>query len=232
MLRQISQVLALAGLMLGASFVPVAAAESGTGSFVAKVELKALKNQKTGRTPQLPFSGNFAHSGGKFRMELVNDLTTESQIIILDPSAKKAWMLFPDTLNGITADLAQFDKKGLATKAQSLMGGDFSKVPQDWSKPTSKQTTLNGAKVTELTYMLKKAEGNGGSVTLWHKADKSPVKVVFDSAALKLTVDFNNIVSAANVPAGQFSPGKNYKLRTLGKGEAPPLPGGLPEGMF
>lgn len=237
MIRLITASIAVLGL--GVTLLNTAQGKpaSGRGSFTAKLELKALKNEKTGRTPQLPFSGSYAHSGGRFRMEIVNELTTETQILIMDSTVKQGWMLFPDTLNGITANLAQFDQKGLVSQAQGFMSGDYGAVPKDWSKPSTKQTTLNGAPVTELSYSLPQKSGaggkpaSGGTVTLWHRADKTPVKLVFDSSAMKLTADFSGVTQGGSIADSQFKPGEKYKLRELGKGEAPPLPGGIPGGF-
>jgi hypothetical protein len=208
------------------------------GNFTAKLELKAMKNQKTGRTPQLPFSGSYAHDGTRFRMELINDLTTESQVLIMDNGAKKGWMLFPDTLNGITADLAQLDSKGLVSQASSFMSGNFASVPKDWSKPVSKSITLDGKPATELLYTLPQITGKDGkkeqatTLTFWHRPDNAPVKIVLDSSTVKLTVDFSQVTTGTKLDSNQFKPDAKYKLRELGKGEAPPVPGGVPGGLF
>ena len=117
--------------------------------------------------------------------------------------------------------------------AQFLIDGDFDAVPKNWTKPVRKSEKLNGVAVTHLSYSLPQVTGQdgkkvpGGTVHLYHRADDTPVKIVVDSSAMKLTVDFAEVKQGA-VDSGLFVPGKNYKLRTLGKGEMPPLPGGIP----
>jgi hypothetical protein len=215
--------------LLGAAAATAPA--SSSGDFNAKLEVKALKNEKSGRMPQLTFSGHFEHSGSNFRLEVNNDLTAEQQIYVVNGGTKKAWMLFPDTLNGISGDLGAVDKENLFQQAQQFMQGQYSKVPDSWGKPQKKSETLNGRAVTHLTFIKAKSQGKGSGnrMDVWHTAANEPVKLVLDSSAMKMTISFEGYQKNPALAGTRFQPDKSYKIRPLGKGEQFPMPGGIPQ---
>jgi hypothetical protein len=206
-------------------------AESGTvsGTYSATLEFKGAATAEGKSPPAFTFSGKVLGSGSKFRLELNNGMTQEQQIYLVDGASKKAWMLFPDTLNGISSDLARFDQGGVLQNAQQFAGGS-SGVPKDWTKTETKTETLNGRSVTHVTYTLpKRQDGTGrtGKVHLWQTANATPVRVMYDSATMKLTVNFDEFKRGLKLDSTLFTPDKKYKIRPLAAGEAPPMPGGF-----
>jgi hypothetical protein len=234
---------ALACLALAVSAAPPAraagdakppASAGASCAFTAQLDMQGLSGRRGGQSPAaqpINFSGKLYASGGKFRLELNNGLTQEQQIYIVDNQLQKAWMLYPDTLTGVSSDLASLDHDGVIRHAQQLMDGG-SAAPQDWGKADKRTETLSGKTVTRLTFTLPKGR-NGeshGQVNLWQAADQTPVKLVLDRSGIKVTVNFSDFQRGVKPAASLFTPDKKYNIHALAAGEAPPLPGAFGNG--
>ncbi|MCC7479495.1 hypothetical protein IT575_13705 [bacterium] len=197
------------------------------GSFTAELNMAAPKSKtasgagKAGAaknsTPIPGFDGNMNFKGQlfwespKLRVDLTEKNTGESMRIHVDFSTSEAWLLYPDTLNGIKGKLGQLDQAGYIGQFKSLLqqGDARGKLPEGWSRSKNGSEKVGSSDATKWSVKGPKGE----QVLWWIGKDDKPLKVTAGaSGESRLSINFGELSYGASIPADSFSVPKDYTV--------------------
>jgi hypothetical protein len=201
-------------LVLASTSVALAAEPSGVrADFIAEVRLGS-------DSPVLmQYSGKVAWSDPQLRLDLLDAMTQEASVLLVNFDTAQGVVLYPDTLNGYKADLKQLDQSGHLARLREMLQGKKPAVPSGWTAKELGQVTLNKIKCSHMRY----SKPDGSTVETWTNNKRYPVRIRLSKQDVSITLDAANIKDQQTIPATEFSYGKEFKLAPLGDTELPGL---------
>jgi len=209
--------------VLAADSPPV---ETASADFTATIELPGDE------APLLEFTGNLAWLKPKLRVELINPVSQETTIALIDLESLQFIALYPDTLNGVSVDLSHSRHRDDLRYLAEVIGAEVIEPPKGWSveelepRPDDGETGAAGSDEDPANLHGQAfISPEGRRAELWTDADGHPVELRLNEE-LSVTVRFDNLRYGVQLFEGFFEPGEDYQIKDLSElepDEANPL---------
>ncbi len=205
--RNISPLLLAAALLLLAAGPATSAdePESVGAAFTATLDFNSTELNSPRKIPQIEFGGRILIDGRRIRVDVVNSITQEPSVALLDIEAGTAALLYPDNLNGESMPLGDdFRSSYLGLFHDFALGKPLGEV-KGWKLATSKLET--GA-----TQYLYSGETER-SVTFTLGPGKAERLLVIASPKLTVRISLSDIEPGIEPGPDEFSVPAGYAMR-------------------
>ena len=197
----------LAALVL-LSLVPLRAIASESNlsaEFSASVEFNSEEANTPKKIPVINFDGSILVAGKQLRVEVVNSITQEPTVAILDIDKGTAALLYPDNLNGERMPLGDDFRTSYLSLFTSFAKREKLGEVKGWKLATEK---LDGGG-SRYVY-----SGQSSRSVSFEIADKGqPHQLVIKSPKVTVTIRLSNVDTAAKPGAEQFSIPADFSMR-------------------
>ncbi|MCB1186852.1 hypothetical protein KDL29_06755 [bacterium] len=197
----------LAALVL-LSLVPlraIAAEPNLNAEFSASVEFNSEEANTPKKIPVINFDGSILVAGNRLRVEVVNSITQEPTVAILDIDKGTAALLYPDNLNGERMPLGDDFRNSYLSLFMDFAQREKLGEVKGWKLATEK---LDGGG-SRYVY-----SGQSSRSVSFEIADKGqPHQLVIKSPKVTVTIRLSNVDTATKPAADQFSIPADFSMR-------------------
>jgi hypothetical protein len=215
----IKRLLLLAGL-LTILLCAAALALSAEKPHGIRADFTAKLDMGGGADSAVKFNGDLAWDEPKLRVNFSDETTKEANILLVDFTAKTAVLLYPDTLNGTSSDLAHFDKSGHLSRLRDMLNSKPPQTPDGWTKKDLGKEKLGKVQCTHVRF----SSPEGQSVDIWSNAKNQPVRMILNKKSITITLDVTKINEQQTIPADTFTYDKSYTISEYKSGQDQRLP--------
>jgi hypothetical protein len=195
---------------------PATAAAGPPATLTADFTSEVVYSEGTGL---MDFSGSLIVNEANLRIDLLLHQTDEQVRLLVDYGLGTLIVLYPDTLNGTSYELAGFDDAGGFVRIRDALLGRQPEPPAGWTSTAAESAELDGAACTR-----RSATGpDGALVEWWVGADGRPLKIDGRRGELRLSVSLSDYQQAGEVEELTFAVPEGYTVKAS--------EGGRPEGL-
>lgn len=201
--------------ILGFPALAMAAAEQPAAT-AAAFQGEVVYSEETGL---LDFSGTLIVTQDNLRIDILQKQTDEQIRLLVDYGPGSLTVLYPDTLNGTTYDLASFDDAGGFVRIRDALLGRQPEPPADWTAADTEPAELDGAACTKHSATAP----DGAIIEWWTAGDGLPLKVTGNRNELRINVTLSDYHPLDELDPQTFAVPEGFAIATS--------EGGVPEGL-
>ena len=207
--------LAAVALLGLSAALPAAAAQSTT----VKAKFDAQLRFGVEQPSEIAFNGSVTWAEPNLRVEITDGLTQELKVLLVNFAEANAILLYPETLNGYRASLAQLDADGHLVRLRDMLNGKSPQTPEGWKKESLGKEKIGSTQCTHLRY-TRDAERR---IDVWLNAQQRPLRMIVTKKDVSFTINTKEMTYGDKVPASTFSYSKDYSISDYKSDEANPL---------
>lgn len=168
----------------------------------------------------LDFSGSLIVTGDNMRIELLRHQLDEQVILLVDYPRGTLTVLYPDTLNGTSHELAEFDQAAGFERVRDALLGKQPEPPPDWIQSAAEPAVLDGAECVKRSA----TSPDGVAAEWWIGPDGRPLKVEGGKEDLRISVTLGDYQQLAEIDPQAFTVPEGFAVESIAEG----APEGLP----